>query len=278
MQINSSTEGETLFWRSPLDGLELFRAKNTNYSYPKHSHNAYSIGVIEAGVSVNYCRGKKQYSAKDAIILMNPEEVHTGYSDTEKSSYRMLYLSEDMLEQNLINNQRLPSFKENVIYSPKWARTIKNIHQSFETAQSKLFYEELVFASFSQLSLEFADEPLIASTNEHAAVKQVKDYLEDNYMHDISIDELASLTKLNRAYLMRTFQKSTALPIYSYLLQIRIRHAKNMLINGQDASQIALDLGFSDQSHFIRSFKRITGSTPFRFAKGHYYSRNIKNN
>jgi len=275
MLIAGVDEGETLFWRSTkLAGLELFRAKDTNYSFPKHSHNAYSIGVIETGMSVNYCRGKKQYSGQDAIILMNPEEVHTGYSESPKSSYRMLYI-EPQVFKKFNHKSNLPSFKENVVYSPNWAKRIRSLHQSFELSAEQIFYEELVFSTINQLGVEFANEPLPVVNKEHRAVTKVKEYLEENYNRNISIDSLARLTNLNRAYLMRTFQKATALPISSYLLQIRIRHAKNMLINGQDASSIALDLGFADQSHFIRSFKRITGSTPFRFAKSHYRSRNL---
>lgn len=275
MQEADFGEGKTLFWRSgTLDGLELFRAKDTSYSYPKHSHNAYSIGTIETGTAINFVWGEKQYFTQDSLVLFNPEEVHTGYSADSKSSYRMFYIDENTMGKFLDEKQALPSFEKKVIYSPKWASKIKRLHQSFELKDGNLFYEELLFSTIQELSYEFANEALKTETKEHMAVKIIKEYLEENYHQDISIDKLAKLTKLNRAYLMRVFQKSTALPIYSYLLQIRIRHAKNMLIAGQNASDIALDLGFADQSHFIRSFKRITGSTPFRFAKSHYRSRN----
>ncbi len=276
MQTANSKNGETLFWRAKnLDGLELFRAKNTNYSYPKHSHNAYSIGTIETGMAINYCWGEKQYFGQNSLVLFNPEEVHTGYSADANSSYRMLYIDEKTFAKFLEEKQALPSFEKKLIYSPKWAKRIKQLHKSFELTDSSLFYEESIFLTIQELRREFAKHPLEPKKSEHVAVKTVKDFLEENYHQGISIDELAKLTNLNRAYLMRIFRKETALPIYSYLLQIRIKHAKNMLINGQDASNIALDLGFSDQSHFIRSFKRITGSTPGRFAKSHYRSRNI---
>lgn len=261
-------ESDTSFWRSSeLSGLELLRASRASFSYPKHSHNAYSIGVVESGVSVNNCCGKKQYSAQDAIILINPDEAHTGYTHSKYSSYRMLYVTENAMKTVLEDGQELPKFKNNVVYNAMLAAKIIGLHQNIETGGEAIFLQERFSSTMLELIAKYSGGAELEEKKEHAAVQKVKEYLEEQYSSHISVDDLAELSGLNRAYLMRVFHKQVGISIYSYLLQQRIEAAKTIMLNSQSSVETALQLGFADQSHFIRSFKKLTGSTPYKFVK-----------
>jgi AraC-like DNA-binding protein len=55
------------------------------------------------------------------------------------------------------------------------------------------------------------------------------------------------------------------MPPHEYQLQVRIARAKSALRTGSPIAQVALDMGFADQSHFTRVFKRLVGGTPAQY-------------
>jgi AraC-like DNA-binding protein len=74
--------------------------------------------------------------------------------------------------------------------------------------------------------------------------------------------------------LIRTFTRTVGMPPYTYLTQIRAERAKERLAAGRPAAETALAVGFADQSHLNRHFKKLTGTTPRLYRLGHYRSRN----
>jgi AraC-like DNA-binding protein len=67
--------------------------------------------------------------------------------------------------------------------------------------------------------------------------------------------------------LNRRFGAAMGLPPHRYHLQLRIDAAKRKLAAGESIVQVAIDLGFSDQSHFTRLFSRVVGATPAQYQK-----------
>ena len=79
------------------------------------------------------------------------------------------------------------------------------------------------------------------------------------------LDELSREVGLSPHYLNSTFARTFGLPPHAYQLQLRIKRAIELL-RGQDClATIALSLGFADQSHFTRQFKRVVGVSPGAF-------------
>ena len=93
-----------------------------------------------------------------------------------------------------------------------------------------------------------------------------REYVAANYERDISVDELAELVGLSRYYLTRAFCKEFGLPPHAYATQVRLLAAKRMLASGQSAATAAAAVGFYDQSHLNRLFKRAYGITPGAYA------------
>ena len=92
---------------------------------------------------------------------------------------------------------------------------------------------------------------------------RVLEFLEAHLTEDIGLDELAQMVGLSQSQFARAFKASTGLPPYKWCLHNRIKRAQEMLLNGNDSlSEIALENGFADQSHFTKTFRRVTGTTP----------------
>ena len=271
--------GSGRIWHVPcLDNLELFRAKSIGYTYARHMHEAYAIGVIEAGVGGNFYKGAVHLAPPGSVVLLNPGDVHTGFSaGSVPLSYRMLYVGPDSMRRMVadVAAKGALRFTEPVIHDSPLARRIRDFHLTTETSEMTLELEVLFAETVSAIISAYGNiyTPDGRGGAEHRAVRQIKTYLRENYFQNITLEQLATLTGLNRSYLTRVFRDEVGLPPYAYLTQVRVEKAKLLLVEGQPLSEVALAVGFADQSHLTRFFKRIVGVTPGRYAESQYHSR-----
>ena len=94
-------------------------------------------------------------------------------------------------------------------------------------------------------------------------LKQVIDYMNDRLADDISLSELADWAKMSQSHFSTLFRQSTGKSPYKFLLQQRLIRAKELLLNTNMAiADIAIDVGFYDQSHLSRHMKRTHGVSP----------------
>jgi len=96
-------------------------------------------------------------------------------------------------------------------------------------------------------------------------VELIKDLLSAFPAHDFSLTELAAHVGLSPWHFLREFKKHTGLPPHSWLIQIRLRYARQLLKQGESIVQTAQNSGFSDQSHLNRHFKKAMGVTPAQY-------------
>ena len=93
--------------------------------------------------------------------------------------------------------------------------------------------------------------------------------IEESYMDDISAKELADGVFVSQQYLSRVFTEFMNCSVYEYLTNYRINKAKELLLinSRRKVQDIASDVGYSDASHFIVMFRKLTGMTPAQFRK-----------
>ncbi len=256
-------------------GIECLQACAIFHHYGRHSHEAYAIGVIEAGVGGNDYRGSAHYLPAGGIVVMNPDEVHTGYTVGDQPlSYRMLYPHSELLRGMLPERANLPYFRETYIRDENWARRLRRLHRLLETPIDTLEQQTYLIETLTTFASVYgATQASVTPGREPKAVKQVKEFLRANSQQNIRIDDLVQLTHLNRAYLIRTFRLAVGMPPHAYLLQVRIERAKQLLSQGMSIAQVAYEVGFADQSHLTRRFKSLTGITPKQYTTGHFRSR-----
>ena len=98
-------------------------------------------------------------------------------------------------------------------------------------------------------------------------IKYLCRYMKNNYRQKLTLDELSEITGQNKFTLLRNFNKVHGLTPYQYLETIRIEKARTYLEEGYTPAEVALNTGFSDQSHFTRFFKSFIGFTPKQYQK-----------
>jgi transcriptional regulator of acetoin/glycerol metabolism/AraC-like DNA-binding protein len=98
------------------------------------------------------------------------------------------------------------------------------------------------------------------------AMRRVQDYVEANLSHAIDLATLAAIAGLSIHHFARGFKQSAGIAPHHYLIQKRVERAGDMLAHTDLAlSEIACTVGFSDQSHLARHFRRMLGITPGQF-------------
>lgn len=110
------------------------------------------------------------------------------------------------------------------------------------------------------------------SVEENDLIEKVKDYIQENYMKDISISQIAEQYHLTANYLSTIFHNKAECKFIDYLTDIRVSNAKRLLIKNATASvqDIAMMVGYSSARHFSTVFQKKTGITPTTYRKEKY--------
>lgn len=96
-----------------------------------------------------------------------------------------------------------------------------------------------------------------------AKLRQVTEFISDNYGRDIKLAELAHVAGVSSFHFAREFKRTTGTTPHQYLIKFRIERAKALLAKRDlPLIEVSLRSGFSHQSHFTRLFRRVTGTTP----------------
>jgi AraC-like DNA-binding protein len=248
-----------------LESLELLQVVETKEGYANHLHETYGVCWVTTGFVKTHYQGEGHLSFPKSLTIMNPGEVHRGVLlSCEGSSYYSFYPQEQHVREIY---GALPYFKGPVVADEVLTQKVKNFVLSLLGVSLELQTHYL--ALLTHLLKYYAEKPLAVAPvhAEKTAISRAKAYLHANVQTDVTLDELAKVADLNRAYLIRAFKKTLGLPPHAYLTQLRLVEAKKRLIAGEAISQVALALGFADQSHFSRTFKNTYGLTPAKYAK-----------
>lgn len=100
-------------------------------------------------------------------------------------------------------------------------------------------------------------------------LRRAVDYIEDNCLRNIRLQELADLTGLSQSYFSHAFKASTGMAPHKWQMRARIARVKSLLGQpGTSLTEVATAAGFADQAHFTRVFKRMVGTTPASWQRG----------
>lgn len=261
----SKSQDSAQLWRmNVFGGLELFRAHFVEFSFSPHTHEEFMIGVTESGSALPQFRGAVRHVGPGDVFVLNPGEVHGGGPATDsiwryRSFYPPVSLMQHVAEELAETHRDVPQFTGGAVNSPIVATMLWRAHKTLEEPSSALVRETtLLEALASLITHHAADKVAIHHTGvEHRAVKVVKDYLEALPIENVSLDSLAKEANISSFRLCRVFRRETGLSPHAYQILVRVHLAKSLLMKGMPISQVAAEVGFFDQAHLTRHFKRV---------------------
>ncbi|MBV9386549.1 MAG: helix-turn-helix transcriptional regulator [Chroococcidiopsidaceae cyanobacterium CP_BM_ER_R8_30] len=97
----------------------------------------------------------------------------------------------------------------------------------------------------------------------HTQLQQAINYIHTHLDRELSLEQIAAVIHISPTYFASLFKHTTGISPHQYVIRQRVKWAKAMLVKTDLAiADIALQVGFSSQSHLNQQFKRFTGMTP----------------
>ncbi|GAQ00004.1 helix-turn-helix domain-containing protein [Leptolyngbya sp. NIES-2104] len=139
--------------------------------------------------------------------------------------------------------------------------------------ESRLYAETMANALIVHLLQRYTAQQAITLISlgglSHYKQRQVIDYIQAHLEKNLGLEELATLVQLSSHHFCECFKHSIGMSPRQFVIHCRIERAKELLLQRkQSIAEIAQTVGFLDQSHLHRHFKRLVGVTPRQFQQG----------
>ena len=249
-------------WTEALGGFSVIHGIDFTEPYPKHVHARLVLGAIETGNFRMIAGGKTYDSPADTVIAINAFRVHA--EEWYDGNFRALYISPENLEAAgcTLPEGLEPWFEDPVLRDPSLARQVREVHDAVEEGLPVSVIEALMTRLLRDVCASpnaGVAEPL------PAPVAAARERIHANLNAPPTMFDLGEAVQRSPYHLIRLFKREVGLPPHAYFDQVRIAHAKEKLKQGQKLSLTAYELGFCDQSHFTRAFKRSSLVTPGQY-------------
>lgn len=264
------------YWHTPLPEIELSRASFKQFEFDKHVHLDYHIGVVSSGCQQYTHKGSTYHLGPGLISTLNPDETHNGQSYTPEGyqvhvmSVPYHYVSQICTELN----QSEGFFHSPLIDNRHLYRAFLEFHMMLTQHQSnlsRLQIETGMLAFTTELLLRHANVPDQTidknSALSQSQIKEVTAMFHDNPGQEFLLETLANSVGLSKFQFLRKFKQSIGMTPHAYLKRVRLEYAKKALAKGGNVADIAHRVGFFDQSHLNKAFKKAYLITPAQFQR-----------
>lgn len=252
-------------WKPTVPGVhEVFHARFVDHAYPPHTHDAWTVFIVDEG-AVRYDLEKRHRGVAGAkVTLLPPHVVHDGRA-AGAAGYRkrVLYLGTDVLDEALIG----PAVDRPDVEDAGLIRSIAALHGTLQDPRETLQAESELAVIAERLARLIGPR---VSTDidrfEDAVAEEFRSLLDEHRYGSITLVEAGRAVHVSPGHLVRSFTRAFGIAPHRYVIARRIDAARNRLLDGEPVAQVATGVGFYDQAHLTRHFRRHVGTTPARFA------------
>lgn len=251
-------------------GIEVIRAHFEGHAYDPHWHDSYLIGFTEQGVQQFHCRRALFSSVPGQTFFLEPGDIHDGHAPTPGGfTYSTLYLEPAWLQRALpalfeqAPGDCLPGVPRTQPDDPGLLPCIANALQALRDGEPRMVRDAALDTLLERISRSLHWRQRLPGNPQIPSVAlRARDYLHAHFQQNIGLDELARACGVDRFRLSRAFKAAFGIAPHGYLIQLRLVRARRLLALGTAPADVASDLGFADQSHLGRWFRRANGLTP----------------
>ena len=240
-------------------------AYGPNYQNKEHSHEYAYIGVTLNGNSTQICR-KDVRSSRPWTIMYHPVgEVHYDRFHELGAREFNIEFSSGRLQKLCDYSGLLQGAVQMQSGKPGWVA-------------ARLYSEFRLMDNLSWLAIEGLTIELMAEIARHDSktasprtlpwLRQVEDIIQSRYTERLTLDELARSAGVHPVHVAREFHRRKGRTIGQQIRQLRIEQACRMLMRGEaPLADIAVGVGFPDQSQFTKTFRNLVGVTPSEYRR-----------
>lgn len=257
---------EVSAWRPRVPGVvEVFHAHFTEYAYPMHVHEAWTLLIVDDG-AVRYDLDRHEHGTPhDTVSLLPPHVPHNGSPATPHGfRKRVLYLDGTHLGDDLIG----PAVDGPDLRDPLLRQRVGQLHTALAQPGDEL--EAGSRLTFVGERLRAHLRPGVSAPGprrDPALARRLRELLDERVTEGLTLEEAATLVQAHPAHLVRAFSGAYGIAPHQYLTSRRVDRARRLLLEGRTPGETAALTGFYDQAHLTRHFRKLVGVTPGRYAR-----------
>ena len=249
-------------YRRTKDVYAQYKASGWSPKFYNHFHP--EVPAADAQRAMDYVATQGQ------IVLINCNRPHS-YHVTSNCDFVFFHLagnnSDDIVDELIATNGgilfQLPNARVLFQKAQNYLDTLLEGGSPSEAALSSFVYETLCNLRLKGL------ETLMQKDSTQGSMSKVLSYIRDHVKEPLSLEQLSEIAYMSKYHFLRSFQKEYGVTPFQYIAEMRMSLSKTMLTTTNlSIAQIAYDLGYSNESAFIRAFTRIVGISPGKFKRG----------
>ncbi|WP_119726328.1 helix-turn-helix transcriptional regulator [Thermomonospora amylolytica] len=254
--------------------LDLMAIRLGRSHYAPHTHAEYAIGACTDGVEVIRYRGERHYSDPGSLVVLEPDEPHTGGPAVDGGmAYRVVYPAGSLLLDGAGQPaERPPHFRDPIIADPGLAERLRQAHRTLTRGDDPLEGEIRLLSVLSDLVHRHATWVRPVPRRDARDCRRIATAVMERLSADITdpptLAEIATALQMSRYQVLRAFRNAMGMPPYAWLAQYRVHQARLLLERGHRPADAAALTGFADQAHLTRWFRKVLGVTPGAFRTG----------
>ncbi|AIE87682.1 AraC family transcriptional regulator [Fimbriimonas ginsengisoli] len=256
---------EPKIWKEIASGDLQFRQVSypANYRMAPHRNSASHLFLCLSGAVEHLSGDTSHYIGEASIGYVPRDDLHADHFLGEVTTFDIV-LGDEF-------GRRYPGFcsRRSMCDRDRPAQLATNAYREFKSPDNltSMMLEGLTLELLVDLHRRADDRP---EPRLPRWLARVRDLLHANYSEPLSLERIAYEAGVHPAHMTRTFRGQFGCSIGEYIRRLRIENAGRLLTESDmPIAEIALTVGFADQCHFTRTFKKYTGTTPSAYQRRH---------
>jgi AraC-like DNA-binding protein len=252
-------------WKPVVAGVhEVFHARFVDYAYPPHVHDAWTVFIVDDGWIRYDLETRHRGAGGERVTILPPNVVHDGRAAAlDGFRKRVLYLSTDVLDERLTGR----AVDHPDIAGPALRQAVHALHRALDHPDDALEAESRLAVVGDRLRAHLTGHPSGAGNGLPGRLAgDLRDLLDERLFERTTLAEAGRDLGASPSHLVRCFTGAFGIAPHQYVTARRVEAARRRLLDGQPIALVAAGVGFYDQAHFTRQFKRHVGTPPGRYA------------
>jgi AraC-like DNA-binding protein len=256
-------------WKPLVAGVrEVLHARFADHAYPPHTHDVWTLFIVDEG-AIRYDLGRhERFAERSTISILPPGVVHDGRPGRDGGyRKRVAYLEPDVLGEDVVG----PAVDAPALADPALRAEVLALFDALAApdadaghpleAEIRLaFVADGIRSTVGRLPADADHEPDRA---DHA--EALRAFLDARPFESVTMADASAALGSSTTRLARAFAGAFGIAPHAYVLGRRLEAARDRILEGEPLAEVAVEVGFCDQAHLTRAFKRFLGVTPGAF-------------